>query len=65
MMADETSGIEKLRAFADAAETWNTRWERTCKPIRKGTNVSCGVCGSELHDPYRFCGGRGAKVVDE
>ena len=29
MMADETSGIEKLRAFANAAETWNTRWERT------------------------------------
>ena len=60
----ELSQIEK-RLQGQASEAWNTRWERTCKPIRKGTSVSCDVCGSELHDPYRFCGGCGAKVVDE
>ena len=39
--------------------------ERTCKPIRRGTIISCGACGSELHEPCRFCGGCGAKVVGE
>lgn len=45
-----------------AIEAWNARWERTCKPVRKGTSISCDACGSELHDPFRFCGGCGAKV---
>lgn len=48
----------------EAAEAWNARYERTCKPICKGTSVSCDACGSELHDPFRFCSGCGAKVVD-
>lgn len=39
--------------------------ERTCTPIRRGTIISCGACGSELHEPFRFCGGCGAKVVGE
>lgn len=38
--------------------------ERTCTPIRRGTIISCGACGSELHEPFRFCGGCGAKVVE-
>lgn len=39
--------------------------ERTCTSIRRGTIISCGACGSELHEPFRFCGGCGAKVVGE
>lgn len=39
--------------------------ERTCKPIRRGTIISCGACGSELHEPFRFCGGCGSRVVGE
>lgn len=39
--------------------------ERTCKPIRRGTIISCEACGSELHEPFRFCGSCGAKVVSE
>lgn len=49
----------------EVAQAWNARYERTCKPICKGTSISCDACGSELHDPFRFCGGCGAKVVDE
>ena len=48
-----------------AIDDWNARYERTCAPIRRGTIISCGACGSELHEPFRFCGGCGAKVVGE
>ena len=37
--------------------------ERTCTPIRRGTIISCGACGSELHEPFMFCGECGARVV--
>lgn len=51
--------------FHEAATLQGYVKERTCKPICKGTSVSCDVCGSELHDPYRFCGECGAKVAGE
>lgn len=51
--------------YEEFKETWNARCERTCTPIRRGTIISCGVCGSELHEPFRFCGSCGAKVVEE
>lgn len=47
-----------------AFDDWNSRFERTCKPIRRGTIISCGACGSELHEPFRFCGRCGARVVE-
>ena len=50
--------------FAGTYESRRYVPERTCKPIRRGTIISCGACGSELHEPFRFCGGCGAKVVE-
>lgn len=49
---------------ADIVQVWNPRHERTCTSIRRGTIISCGACGSELHEPFRFCGGCGSRVVE-
>lgn len=54
----------------DATEAWNTRHERTCKRIVKGTKAGgwpkevCSKCGAGIGDDrYVYCWRCGAKVV--
>lgn len=70
------SGETEKLALENAIEAWNTRAERTCKPIPKYGDDSpwpvmvCSECGRPLHydelremdyPPYCGCG---AKVVE-
>lgn len=59
-------------ALYEAIEAWNTRAERTCKPLyfEYGEGACCSECGRRLHydehtesdyPPYCGCG---AKVVE-
>lgn len=29
-------------------ETWNARWERTCRNLRRGSDFKCSECGCEV-----------------
>ena len=70
------TGVTEELALKSAIEAWNTRAERTCKPIPKYGDDSpwpvmvCSECGRPLHydehtesdyPPYCGCG---AKVVE-
>lgn len=56
-------------------ETWNARWERTCRLVRHEGRKShgrwtCSECGARvnghpLSNPDKYCSRCGAKVVDQ
>ena len=58
-----------------AAEAWNRRAERTCRPIHTREKWECGACGCEIMPGFmpvfkgvgvlRYCPHCGAKVVGE
>lgn len=57
----------------DAAIAWNTRDERTCRPIETSKCLSgtdcpawlCSECGELFEEGARFCSNCGCKVVNE
>lgn len=62
-----------FRSKADAAEAWNTRWERTCEDISaEYGKFVCGACGCVVHDTsvidnggLYHCPDCGDEVIDE
>lgn len=75
------TGDTREQAIAEAVDQWNTRYERTCRPIWKQSKqqgrlmdtCECSECGGCLDDLTRgynagffpYCPLCGAKVVDE
>lgn len=59
------------RSKEEAISLWNTRYERTCKPVEKHNMYECSECGGLLQnvDPVyplpNYCGNCGAKVVTD
>ena len=67
MEYDHVARTEVFETKEEAINAWNTRHERTCKPVDTYIHIfECSVCGTlDTDGTPSYCPNCGAKVIDE